>query len=315
MTRLQAINVASIAIPLACLAVLCLQSWRAASPQEARLAELQTQNELLQDRLVRQRELLREQTLENTRRSPEEFFALLPSKFPTGDWQPSESDFEDCWFTSSDGLRLHGWYLKHENARAVLLHVHGNAGNLSHRAGIAERLHTRLHASVLLFDYRGYGRSEGIPTIEGILRDARAARAELAARDRMEADQIVLLGESLGGAVAVEMAAEDGARGLILENTFSSLRDVAGAYYPKLLVSMVVSDRLDSAANVARYRGPMLQVHGDADTIVPVESGRKLFSAANEPKTLLILPGHDHNDPLPERYYEAVQKFVADMDK
>jgi fermentation-respiration switch protein FrsA (DUF1100 family) len=262
---------------------------------------------------VRQRELLREQTLASDSRSPDEFLALFPAKYPAGDWEGAEWRFEDCWFTSSDGTRLHGWYLRHDQPRAAILHLHGNAGNLSHRAAVAELLHDRLGASVLLLDYRGYGRSEGTPTLLGLLRDARAARAHLAEREQIDEKQVVLVGESLGGAVAVDLAAEDGAKGLVLESTFSSLRDVANAHYPEFLVSVLVADKLNSAAKIARYQGPLLQVHGNADQVAPLVSAQRLFAAASEPKSLLVLPRHDHNDPLPDAYYEALERFLAKL--
>lgn len=279
----------------------------------AALDELQQQNATLQDRLVTQRELLRRQALERSLRSPDEFLSLFPARFPEGNWQPAESGFEDCWFTSSDGLRLHAWYLPHAAPRAALLHLHGNAGNLTHRMEAATLLHQRCGASVLIFDYRGYGRSEGTPTVLGLLADPRAARAYLAARERIAEQQIVLLGESLGGGIAVDLVAQDGARGLILESTFSSLRDVAAAHYPEFLVSMLLADKLNSTVRIGKYRGPLLQVHGEADQVIPLASGRRLFEAANEPKTLLTLPGHDHNDRLPAEYYAAVDRFLKQL--
>lgn len=279
----------------------------------ASLDELQQQNATLQDRLVTHRELLRRQTLDRSLRSPDEFLSLFPARFPEGNWQPAEAEFEDCWFPSSDGLRLHAWYLPHATPRAAVLHLHGNAGNLSHRAEAARLLRQRCGTSVLIFDYRGYGRSEGTPTVLGLLADARAARVYLAAREKIAEQQIVLLGESLGGGIAVDLAAHDGARGLILESTFSSLRDVAAAHYPEFLVSMLLADKLNSAAHVGKYRGPLLQVHGEADQVIPLASGRRLFAAANQPKTLLSLPGHNHNDRLPAEYYAAVDRFLKQL--
>lgn len=295
--------------------IVALVAWAQMAKHEyaAGLEELRKENDALREQVATQRELLREQTLKNTRRSPDEFLALFPAKYPQGNYDRADTRFEDCWFVSSDGLRLHGWYLRHPKPRAAVLHIHGNAGNLSHRASVAELLHDRFGVSVLLFDYRGYGRSEGVPTILGLLRDARAARAQLAILEGINTTDVVLLGESIGGAVAVDLAAEDGARGLILENTFSSLRDVAGVHYPKFLVSLMVADKLNSAANIARYHGPLLQVHGDADQIVPLASARKLFDVATEPKRFVELPGHDHNDPLPVPYYQALDKFFHDL--
>jgi fermentation-respiration switch protein FrsA (DUF1100 family) len=171
----------------------------------------------------------------------------------------------------------------------------------------------RYAASVLVFDYRGYGRSEGTPTIGGLLHDARAARALLAERMGIAENEVVLLGESLGGAVAVELAAKDGARGLILESTFSSLKEAAASHYPTWLVDTLVADRLNSSARISSYLGPLLQVHGANDRTIPLELGRKLHDSANEPKTLLVLPGHDHNDRLPTEYYRKLDEFMRDL--
>jgi fermentation-respiration switch protein FrsA (DUF1100 family) len=166
---------------------------------------------------------------------------------------------------------------------------------------------------VLVFDYQGFGRSEGQPTATGILADARAARAWLAAREKIPEREVVLLGESIGGAVAVDLAARDGARALVLESTFDSLPDVAAYHVPWLPVRWLMRTRLDPASLIGQYHGPLFQVHGDADTIVPLPFGRRLFAAANEPKHFMLLPGHDHNDPLPRRYYDALAAFLREQ--
>jgi fermentation-respiration switch protein FrsA (DUF1100 family) len=277
------------------------------------LERLRDETAALQDQVARQRELLRTQTLDTSRRSVDELLALFPARFPAGDWRPAETMFEDCWFAADDGIRLHAWYLPPKEPTAVVLHIHGNAGNLSHRAYLASQLQQRCGAAVMIFDYRGYGRSEGRPTIEGLLQDARAARAHLAERQGIEEQQIVLIGESLGGAIAVDLAASDGARGLVLESTFSSLRDVAKANFPEFLVSVLVADRLNSAGHIGEYHGPLLQFHGDSDTVVPLQSGRQLFDAANEPKSFTLMPKHDHNDPLSTAFYEAVDRFLREL--
>jgi pimeloyl-ACP methyl ester carboxylesterase len=277
------------------------------------IAALEVQLDAARQDLGEQRELLRGQTLTTTTRTPDEFLALFPANYPQGNWQPAESLFEDCWFRSADGLRLHGWLLHRERPKHAMLLMHGNAGNLTHRAALAHRLSERYAASVLIFDYRGYGRSEGTPTIPGLLLDARAARALLAEREGVATKEIVLVGESLGGAVAVDLAAEDGARALILQSTFSSLKEVAAMHYPAVLVDALVANRLDSAAKIKQYRGPLLQVHGDADRTIPFALGRKLFDAANEPKAFVALPGHDHNNPLPELYFQRLDEFMASL--
>lgn len=257
-----------------------------------------------QNQIAEQRQIIRKHTLNYTIRSVDELLALFPDKYPQGNWKPADFIFEDCWFQSNDGLRLHGWYIRHDNPRAIVLFLHGNAGNLSHRASVMQFLHDRFALSIMIFDYRGYGRSEGIPTIEGILRDARAARLYLARRERIEENDIVLFGESLGGAIAIDLAAEDGARGLILESTFTSMHEVAVTHYPEALVDIVLAEKLDSFSKIQKYRGPLLQSHGDKDQIIPYKLGRKLFDAANEPKTFVLLSNKDHNDLKPDYYYK-----------
>jgi Hydrolases of the alpha/beta superfamily len=278
--------------------------------QTAQIRQLQEKLEYAQQDFISQREMLRGQSLTGTVRSPDEFLALFPAKYPQGNWQPAESIFEDCWFRSADGLRLHGWLLHRDRPSHVMLLVHGNAGNLTHRAQFAQQLSERYSASVLTFDYRGYGRSEGTPTIPGLLADARAARTLLAERAQMSPQEIILIGESLGGAIAVDLAANDGARAMILQSTFSSLKEVAAIHYPAILVDTLVANRLDSATKIKQYRGPVFQVHGDADRTIPIALGRKLFEAANEPKVFVSIPGHDHNDPLPDFAFQSLDEFI-----
>ncbi len=274
------------------------------------IAALEQQRNEARQELIAQRELLRGQALSETVRTPDEFLALFPARFPQGNWQPAELIFEDCWFRTADGLRLHGWLLHRDRPKHVMLLVHGNAGNLSHRASLAQVLSDRYGASVLVFDYRGYGRSEGTPTIPGLLLDAQAARAYLAEREGVGVPDTILVGESLGGAIAVDLAAADGARALVLHSTFSSLKEVAAAHYPAVLVDAVVANRLDSVARIKQYRGPLLQVHGEADRTIPLALGSRLLDAANEPKEFVSLPGHDHNDPLPESYFVVLGRFL-----
>ncbi len=243
----------------------------------------------------------------------EDSLIYFPVTYPEGDWNPSGLHFEDAWFEAADGVKLHGWYVPRKNARAVILFCHGNGGNLSHRAIALEMLHQKADASVLIFDYRGYGRSEGKPHEAGVLCDARAARKWLANREKIPESAIVLLGESLGGAVAVDLAASDGARALVLESTFSSLPDMAAYHYPFLPVRWAMRSQFDSAAKIGNYHGPLLQAHGDVDTIVPLPLGRRLFDAANQPKRFLLMPGHDHNDLMPTDYYHILAEFLTSL--
>jgi fermentation-respiration switch protein FrsA (DUF1100 family) len=238
---------------------------------------------------------------------------FVPSRYPEGIWHPLRLQFEDVWFVSADGTPLHGWYLPHAHPRGAVLFCHGNAGNITHREEILRRLHDITRVTVFIFDYRGYGRSKGKPTEAGVLADARAARDWLARREAVAPDRLILMGESLGGAVAVDLAAEEGARGLILESTFTSLPDVAAYHFRWLPVRLLMQTRLDSLAKIKHYHGPLLQSHGDGDTIVPCQFGQRLFEAANEPKQFVTFPGGDHNDLRAVDYYQKLGEFVAGL--
>ncbi len=239
----------------------------------------------------------------------ERSLVFRPHPYPQGDWEGRPAHVEDAHFTAADGTRLHGWYFRHPRPRAVVLHCHGNGGNVTGWAVEADELRRRVGVSVLAFDYRGYGRSEGIPTEEGLLADARAARAWLARREGIAEREIVLLGRSLGGAVAVDLA-RDGARALVLERTFNTLPDTAAAHAPLLPVRSMMRMRFDSESKIAAYHGPLLQSHGDRDRVVPIALGRKLHEAANPPKRFVTLRGIGHNDPPPESYYEELSRLL-----
>jgi fermentation-respiration switch protein FrsA (DUF1100 family) len=243
--------------------------------------------------------------------SVERSFVFHPAPYPQGDWRADDLVHEEAWFQAADGTRLHGWYCPAANPRAVLLYTHGNAGNVTDCKGAARLLQEKLGVSVLVFDYRGFGRSEGTPTEEGILADARAARRWLAARAGVAEGDIVLLGRSLGGGVAVDLAARDGARGLILENTFTSVPEVAARQVRPLPVSSLMQVRLDSLSKIRAYNGPLLQTHGDADRLIPFDLGKRLYEAANPPKRFIPVPGGGHNDPPPREYYRALDEFLA----
>ena len=243
----------------------------------------------------------------------ENALVYFPSKYPDGNWQPAGLQFEDAWITTDDGVKIHGWYVPCDRPVAYVLFAHGNGGNLSHRADIMRELKNRCQVASLFFDYRGYGRSEGSPNEAGILSDARAARKWLAQHARIAEKEIVLMGESLGGGVAVDLAAKDGARALILENTFTSLPDVAAKHYPFLPTRLLMRNRLNSLDKIAHYHGPLLQFHGDGDTIIPYELGTQLHAAANEPKQFVTVPGADHNDGQSPVFYATVAKFLQQL--
>lgn len=161
-----------------------------------------------------------------------------------------------------------------------------------------------------MFDYRGYGRSRGFPTVRRVLSDANAAREKLRELADIPDSEMMLMGESLGAAIAVQLAAESPPRALILQSTFSSLREIANLHYRRLSW-LVPRSKLDSASAIKHYRGPLLHSHGEDDRIIPYSDARKLFDAANEPKTFVSLPRRGHNDWMTENYLRKLQEFIS----
>jgi uncharacterized protein len=199
-------------------------------------------------------------------------------------------------FPTSDGLTLNGWYVSRTpQPKDVVLVFNGNAGNRAHRAAFADAL-TRLGAAVLLFDYRGYGGNPGSPTEDGLRRDARAARSYLLTRPDVDPKRIVYFGESLGTAVAAELASEYPPAGLILRSPFTSLTDVGQHHYAWLPVGWLLLDRFTTLDRIPLIHAPLLVIAGDRDRIVPTSQSRRVFDEAREPKSLLVIPDADHND-------------------
>jgi uncharacterized protein len=218
--------------------------------------------------------------------------------------------YEDVEVTTEDGVEIHGWLVPGPRA-GTLLYCHGNAGNISHRLDRALLMQSRLRLDVLLFDYRGYGQSEGSPDEPGTYRDARAAYRWL--RERQGEERIVIFGESLGSAVALELALDAPARALVLESPFTSIPDMARAVYPFLPIWPLVRTRYDNLAKVPRLRMPLLVLHGDRDDVVPFAQGKRVFEAAPEPKRLFAIPGASHNDTYlvgGEAYWSAIAAFL-----
>ena len=207
------------------------------------------------------------------------------------------ADVEPVTFETTDGLTLSGWFLASAgpSPRVTVLVFNGNAGNRAHRGPLAEALH-RHGLQVLLVDYRGYGGNPGTPTEKGLAADSRAARAYLTARPDVDRSRIVYFGESLGTAVAVDLAAVHPPAALVLRSPFTSMTDVGQHHYPFLPVRLLLQDRFATIDLIQRIRVPLLVIAGGRDRVVPIENSRRLYDAAVAPKTLLVLPDADHND-------------------
>jgi fermentation-respiration switch protein FrsA (DUF1100 family) len=221
--------------------------------------------------------------------------------------------FEDVFFTTQDGIRLHGWFIPHQEARATFVWFHGNAGNISDRLLNIKLLHDRIKTNIFIFDYRGYGRSEGTVSEEGTYLDGAAAIQYLHGRDEAGARQLVLFGRSLGAAVATEMATRFNSLGLILESPFVSIREMARAIFPSLPIGWLLRTRYDTAEKVRGLKTPLLILHGDRDETVPFAQGKRVFEVASQPKKFHRIVGASHNDTFivgGENYFEALREFI-----
>ena len=230
---------------------------------------------------------------------------------------PSDYDleFEDVWFENGDGIRLHGWMIPAVTAEAVLLFCHGNAGNISHRLDNVARLN-RINISVFIFDYRGYGRSGGRITEQGLYRDSEAAYH--VARDYANQHDLktVIFGRSLGGVAAVHVAASNPCSGVILESTFTNLAAMARTHFLVPMVEGMLTGRFNSIDKIPDVKAPLLFFHGDKDDIVPYRYGLELFEAAPEPKEFVTLEGAGHNDTYVvggAAYFEKLKRFISDL--
>ncbi len=239
----------------------------------------------------------------------------FPIKYPEGFWNPERYGVkvEDSFFTTEDGLRLHGWFAPSKNASLTLLWAHGNAGNITHRLENT-RLLLNLDINVFIFDYRGYGKSEGEPDEEGLYRDARAAYDYLLSRKDVNPQEIVFFGRSIGTAVIVDLALHRQCKGMILESAFTSGKEMAKEMLPFFLPAyFIIHSKFASIEKIERLHVPILFTHGTNDHTVPLKLGRKLFDGANGPKYFYEIQGADHNDTYivgGKPYFNRINEFL-----
>lgn len=217
--------------------------------------------------------------------------------FPTREIQATPAQlglpYEEVSFPAADGARLHGWWVPAPEARGTVLFFHGNAGNVSHRVSSLLTFH-RLGMNTFIFDYRGYGRSEGSPSEEGTYRDAEGAWRYLMEERGIPPGEVVLFGRSLGGAVAAWLAERHPPRALILESTFTSIPELGAELYPWLPVRLLARIRYDTLRRLPGVSSPVLIVHSRGDEVIPFRHSRLLWEAAAGPKELLEIRG-GHN--------------------
>jgi pimeloyl-ACP methyl ester carboxylesterase len=260
----------------------------------------------------------------------EDNLIYFPSKYPDGYWEVDniparEGDIvpkiEDCNFPTSDGVELHGWYCSPHRksngglvpvpAEMTLLWFHGNAGNISYRYEMIREL-MKLPVQVFIIDYRGYGKSGGKPTEQGLYLDARAAWDYLVDERREPPGRIIIFGKSLGGAPAVDLATQVDPAGLIVQSSFTSAGDMAAAVFP-FLPRWLLRTKMDSFHKIAQVDCPKLFIHSQADEVVPYDLGRRLYEAAPEPKQFYEVKGASHNSTYLDggaSYLDSMRSFI-----
>ena len=221
-------------------------------------------------------------------------------------------NYSDVELRTSDGIRVHGWFVPHPDARTTLIYCHGNAGNIGRRIGALLRWHN-LGVAVLIFDYPGFGQSEGQPSEQGTYASARAAWKYLTDDRQIPADDILIFGRSLGGGVAVQLASEVDAKGLIVESSFTSVPDIAAEEYWWMPVQQLMTIRFETKNKLKLVDYPVLVLHSADDQVVPFDHGQKLFEIANEPKQFLQMRGSHNRGPMqsePE-YSLGLDRFLT----
>lgn len=213
--------------------------------------------------------------------------------------------------TTEDDLRLDAWWLPAENPRAALLFLHGNAGNISHRLASLEQFN-RLGLSVLILDYRGYGKSEGRPSEAGTALDADAGWRWLKEESGHDPDRLVIFGRSLGAAVAAELATRADPAALILESPFRSAPKLGQRLYPWLPVRALARLDYPTIEYVTQQSAPLLVIHSEDDEIIPFAEGQAVYEAAPQPKTLLTIQGGHNNGFLrsEQTYLRGIDDFL-----
>lgn len=242
------------------------------------------------------------------------YYPELPSRELIATPENAGLAYESLSIETDDGLRLHGWYVPAVNPRGILLFFHGNAGNISHRLD-SIRIFNELGLSTLIFDYRGYGDSEGKITEAGSYLDAEAVWHYLTVQKNISPGDIILFGRSMGGAIATHLASRHKAKGLILESSFTSVKKMARNLYPFLPTSLLTRVKYDTEVYIQEINCPVLIIHSLEDEIIPFEQGRKLYAAARAPKKFLEIRG-GHNDGFiisGQRYFDGLDNFISEI--
>jgi uncharacterized protein len=248
----------------------------------------------------------------------ENWFLFHPTTYATH-WIPPPAglDPQDVELTSADGARLHAWWCAPEDwapAQGAMLHCDGNGGNLSYWGHDALDWKCQRHTAVLLFDYPGYGKSGGKPSEKGCYAAADAAYDWLVNEKKIPAERLLIYGQSLGGAIAIDVASRRPHRALIVVSSLTSFPDMAQKTFPWLPGRYLVRTRLDSINKITRCTGPVFIAHGTADELIPFSQGERLFVAATTSKKRFDqMEGYGHND-IDSGMYAPLMDFLAESD-
>lgn len=203
-------------------------------------------------------------------------------------------EYEDIYFQTKDKFKINGWLVK-GGSEGTVIFFHGNSGNIG-SSNVKIRMFHELGVSVFLVDYRGFGRSEGAPTEMGLYRDAQAAYDYLVSRPDINMNHVIIYGESLGGAVAIDLASRNRSCGVIINGAFTNVLDMAKIRYP-FIPAFLPGDQFDSLSKVASIKEPKIFIHSQDDEVVPFQLGKKLYDAAVQPKEIFPVGGrHNTND-------------------
>ena len=238
--------------------------------------------------------------------------------------EPNQRDYarrpvetEEHWISAADGVRLHAWLLRSPNPGRTILFCHGNAENVARVAnGTGRKLRDELKANILVVDYRGFGKTGGVPSEAAVVADCAAALEWLAEQSGKTVSEITLYGRSLGGGIAVQLASRYGARELILDRTFDSLVSPAARKFPWIPVSLLLRNRFESDQAIERCQMPVFQSHFVEDELIPIDCARALFARVQNPQSeFLELPGGTHLTPLPDAYWPALRRFLDESEE
>ncbi len=225
--------------------------------------------------------------------------------------KPPDPRMQDVFVDLPTGEKIHGWFLPHSGAKSLFFYSHGNAGNLSHRGHDAVVWAHELNASVLMYDYPGYGKSSGSPSEAGCYAAADAMWDWIINEAKVPAEKVILFGKSLGGAMAIDLATKHNHRALVLARTFTDLPEAGADRYWFVPVRWLARSKFPNLTKMPNCCRPTFMYHGDADSIVTVRHAYALFAAANEPKELLIDPVGTHGGPHPKDLYSRLRAFLA----